>query len=163
MKPEDIELSNDFRKFHARRKGGRTLAIRIARTTFPDSFSPTMSEKNIRWLAIPGLIFAFLMGMGYICEWYIVGIEAKPDVIASYNFGAEVMLENGGWHYSTAGAYGGSMILGGIFMIGAIVLLIRAMVRRSRMDALWGYGAILVDVIVNQVVNYMITQLRDSM
>ncbi|HEX9950820.1 MAG TPA: hypothetical protein VGB53_03560 [Rubricoccaceae bacterium] len=110
-----------------------------------------MLNRNARWIAGPGLFIVLLFGALCLSEWYKIGIEANPETIEGYHFGAEVMIENGGEKYRSAETYASASLTRGLLALGVAVVFSVAVARRNGAVALAGYALALGSVLVSNV------------
>ena len=89
----------------------------------------------------PPTAFALLSVFVFTMEWYRVGVEANPAVIADYHFGSEAMLNRGGSAYAAPEAYASSCLLGLAAGIPILGLFAVAWWRRSLSLTVSAYAA----------------------
>lgn len=103
---------------------------------------------NRLWALLPSIVigaFAVLL----LHEWWLIGYVGDPQIIASYHFGSEAMVGNGGPPYKSAEVYAESALWEAGIMTMVALLFLAAGWLRSRqllgiayLVLLVGFGAI---------------------
>ena len=86
-------------------------------------------------------VLVFFVG---ISESWLTVILPDAERIASYHFGSEAMVGQGGWNYLNPDIYGWTALVGGTFAAVALALLAFGVGRRSWRFAATGVGVLLV-------------------
>lgn len=85
-------------------------------------------------------------------EWARIGVVADPEVVKSYRFGSEAMLDAGGWRYATAQLYATTAPIQGLVAAGLGALFATAAVRRSAAMAVLAYCGLVIEFVANRVI-----------
>lgn len=109
------------------------------------------TPNNIRWLAIPGLLFAGLWTLLFFVEWYKIGVIANPATIESYHFGSDPMVGYGGDHYRSAELYARTALIEGICALAMAGVFVLVLVRRSSWLLIAAYSLLFLGIVVHQV------------
>ncbi len=107
------------------------------------------SKPGTKWLLMvtPGLVLAVAGGVLLCVEALRVGPLGDGDLVASYHFGSESMVGNGGWHYLSRSTYVTASALEGVALLVSAAVLAVALRRRRASWVVCGYiGLVLVIV-----------------
>lgn len=105
------------------------------------SLSSQVAVKSVSWwVLLPGIFLVVSFWSLFFSEWLRVSIIADPATIASYHFGSEAMIGEGGQHYRTAGTYATSALLACVLMVPASIAFIQAGRKRTPIRTLLAYG-----------------------
>lgn len=111
-------------------------------------------RANLRSLivirSIPGLLLALASGTVSFRQWYLVGIQADPTVVAEYRFGSEGMLTHGGWHFATAELYAAIALIEGFAALAIVAAFTLAILKRSPRIMIAAYALLAIDYVINQ-------------
>lgn len=83
--------------------------------------STDIANPYPRWLANLGLFLSITSLLGYLWEWFNIGVLRDSSKITEYGFGSESMLEKGGSHYASAELYSHTMLVSALAGIPGIV------------------------------------------
>ena len=114
------------------------------------------SAHNHRYLValIPAVLLV-LFGLLVFREWWLIGFVADPQVVASYHFGSEAMIQHGGSHYLSAGTYAASSLRLSLVLWALAALFIVAWRLKSRHSLIVAYTALLGLIVANQVAHVL--------
>lgn len=94
-------------------------------------------------------ISLLVLFVGVSESWFTV-IRPDAERIASYHFGSDAMVGQGGWNYLNPDVYGWTALLGGTFAAVALALLALGLGRRSWRFTAAGVGVLLVLVLASE-------------
>jgi uncharacterized membrane protein len=88
---------------------------------------------------LPGLLLAILLLVTNGYEWWSIGLAANPVAVASYPFGSEEAMGEGGEYYANAQYYARAMLIWTVALAAIVAVFIWAVLRRQLDAALAAY------------------------
>ncbi|WP_460612771.1 hypothetical protein [Hymenobacter seoulensis] len=108
------------------------------------ALSSAPATKAVSWaVLLPGTFLATLIWAMSFSEWFTIAVIADPKTIASYSFGSEAMVGEGGNHYRSAQSYTASALLGWLLLMAPCIAFILAIIKRTAVRATIAYGLLL--------------------
>ena len=103
-------------------------------------------KSSAKWLLVvmPGLVLAAVAGLLLCVEALRLGPLATPELVASYHFGSESMVGEGGWPYLSQSMYVVSSGLEGAALLVCALALGVALGRRRASWLVSGYVGLVV-------------------
>jgi len=96
-------------------------------------------RKFLRLSSLVPAFFALFLAVLFLSEFVSIGIIARPETIAGYDFGSEGMIGAGGWRYRSAQVYALSALAEGILLLSGAGLLLAGVIRRKSAALIAGY------------------------
>ncbi|MCB2379743.1 hypothetical protein LGH70_19260 [Hymenobacter sp. BT635] len=116
----------------------------------PSATSPATKPFS-RWILAPGLLLASFLLIISFAEWVNIGFIKDPATIASYPFGSEEAMGEGGWYYHTAELYAQQMLISWVALLPTVGAFIRALRHCSGRRVAEAYGLLILTLLVSSV------------
>jgi hypothetical protein len=89
----------------------------------------------------PVILWFLVIAAVGLSELWVISIEANPNIIAGYHFGAEAMISHGGEKYRSAAIYANSSLTLGLCSLAGIVFVLITQIKAKKYKILKAYCA----------------------